>query len=286
MRWHGETVAPDRPLAAPRLVRPEDLDRQADDPDRHAPGHLPRHLPGEGLRVLDREAARSQLQVLLGGAEPRDRRRRRQDGGRGDGGGARRARRVRHHLRRLQHRPLRRRHLPRHPRAVHRPHQARAGTAGRRADAAAPGPSRYDHLREIGVNRVSFCFEIFDRELFRDDLPRQAREYGLDHYLEAVRYCAALGDRGPRDEPWVSNGEIIAGLEPPESSIARHRLDHLGRRRFPPSASSGRSRAPTSSTPSRRETEEMIPVFRRLWEATMEAGLPIGVRRRTSTSRW
>ena len=77
---------------------------------------------------------------------------------------------------------------------------------------------RYDALRAMGVNRVSFCFEIFDRKLFAEICPGKHREYGLDHYLEAVRYCAALGKKGPRTEPWVVNGEIIAGLEPPEST--------------------------------------------------------------------
>ena len=45
-------------VAAPGLVRPQDHHRQADDPHRHAPGHLPGRLSGEGLRVLDREARR------------------------------------------------------------------------------------------------------------------------------------------------------------------------------------------------------------------------------------
>ncbi len=78
---------------------------------------------------------------------------------------------------------------------------------------------RYDRLREIGVNRVSFCFEIFDRELFEEICPGKHAEYGLDYYLEAIRYCATLAGTGRADEPWVTNGEIIAGLEPPESSI-------------------------------------------------------------------
>jgi hypothetical protein len=80
---------------------------------------------------------------------------------------------------------------------------------------------RYDRLRAMGVNRVSFCFEIFDRKLFEEICPGKHAEYGLDHYLEAVRYCATLGSKGPR-------------------------------------------------------TEEMVPVFRRLYEACMEAGLPVG----------
>jgi len=78
---------------------------------------------------------------------------------------------------------------------------------------------RYDALRELGLNRVSFCFEIFDRDIFKDICPGKHAEYSLDYYLEAVRYCAQLGKKGPKDEPWVTNGEIIAGLEPPDSTI-------------------------------------------------------------------
>jgi hypothetical protein len=136
--------------------------------------------------------------------------------------------------------------------------------------------TRYDHLREIGVNRVSFCFEIFDRDLFREICPGKDREYGLDHYLEAVRYCATLGERGPRDEPWVSNGEIIAGLEPAESSIAA--IDWITSVGAIPTVCLFRPLKGTDLEDAEPpKTEEMIPVYRRLWEATMEAGLPIGV---------
>ena len=78
---------------------------------------------------------------------------------------------------------------------------------------------RYDALREMGVNRVSFCFEIFDPCVFKEVCPGKDRQYGLQRYLDAVEYCAKLGRKGPRNEPWVTNGEIIVGLEPPESSI-------------------------------------------------------------------
>ncbi len=111
---------------------------------------------------------------------------------------------------------------------------------------------RYDALREMGVNRVSFCFEIFDRAIFQEICPGKHAEYGLDHYLEAIRYCAALGQQGPRHEPWVTNGEIIAGLEPPESSIRA--IDWI---------------TSVGAIPT-------VCVFRRLYEACMERGLPIG----------
>lgn len=134
---------------------------------------------------------------------------------------------------------------------------------------------RYDHLRAIGVNRVSFCFEIFDRPLFEEICPGKHREYGLDHYLEAVRYCAALGARGPSHEPWISNGEIIAGLEPPESSIRA--IDWITSVGAVPTVCVFRPLQGTDlqdCEPPR--TEDLVPVFRRLYEACMERGLPIG----------
>ncbi|MFL6200894.1 MAG: radical SAM protein [Thermoanaerobaculia bacterium] len=135
---------------------------------------------------------------------------------------------------------------------------------------------RYDHLREIGVNRVSFCFEIYDRRLFEEICPGKHAEYGLDHYLEAVRYCAALSQKGPRMEPWVTNGEIIAGLEPPESSIRA--IDWITSVGAIPTVCVFR---PLTGTDLEHleppETEALVPVFRRLYEACMEKGLPIGL---------
>jgi hypothetical protein len=134
---------------------------------------------------------------------------------------------------------------------------------------------RYDHLRELGVNRVSFCFEIFDPQLFEEICPGKHAEYGLDHYLEAVRYCAELGKVGPKDEPWVSNGEIIAGLEPPESSIAA--IDWITSVGAIPTVCVFRPLKGTDLADwEPPKTEDVVPVFRRLYEACMEQGLPIG----------
>ncbi|HSB60863.1 MAG TPA: radical SAM protein [Vicinamibacteria bacterium] len=135
--------------------------------------------------------------------------------------------------------------------------------------------SRYDALREMGVNRVSFCFEIFDPCLFKEVCPGKDREYGLERYLEAVRYCASLGRKGPRHEPWVANGEIIAGLEPPASSIRA--IDWITSVGAIPTVCVFRPLAGTdyADVPP-PETEALVPVFRRLYEACMERGLPIG----------
>jgi uncharacterized radical SAM superfamily protein len=134
---------------------------------------------------------------------------------------------------------------------------------------------RYDALRKMGLNRVSFCFEIFDKERFREICPGKDAEYGLDHYLDAVRYCAALGRKGPRHEPWVTNGEVVAGLEPAESSIRA--IDWITSVGAVPTVCVFR---PLVGTDLEKEapprTEDMVPVFRRLYEACMERSLPIG----------
>jgi hypothetical protein len=136
--------------------------------------------------------------------------------------------------------------------------------------------SRYDRLRAMGVNRVSFCFEIFDPEKFKETCPGKSRDYGLERYLEAIRYCAALGRKGPLSEPWVTNGEIIAGLESPESSMRA--IDWITSVGAIPTVCVFRPLVGTNyedlMPPS---TEDMIPVFRRLYEKCMEHGLPIGV---------
>jgi hypothetical protein len=134
---------------------------------------------------------------------------------------------------------------------------------------------RYDHLRDLGVNRVSFCFEIFDPARFAEICPGKAAEYSLEFYLEAIRYCAALGKQGPRDEPWVTNGEIIAGLEPAESSIRA--IDWITGVGAIPTVCVFRPLVGTDleDLPPPR-TADLVPVFRRLYESCMEHRLPIG----------
>lgn len=134
---------------------------------------------------------------------------------------------------------------------------------------------RYDALKKMGLNRVSFCFEIFDEAVFRRICPGKNREYGLKRYLDAVEYCARLG-LGRGLEPWVSNGEIIAGLEPPASSMAA--IDWITSVGAVPTVCVFRPLVGTDMEDAPPpETEDLVPVFRRLYEACMEKGLPIGV---------
>ncbi len=137
--------------------------------------------------------------------------------------------------------------------------------------------SRYDRLKALGVNRVSFCFEIFDPLIFQDVCPGKSQKYGLKRYLEAVEYCAKLGrNAGLSFDPWVSNGEIIAGIEPIESSIRA--IDWTASVGAIPTVCVFRPLIGTDyeHLPPPR-TEDMVPVFAAQYEATMRAGLPIHV---------
>ena len=135
--------------------------------------------------------------------------------------------------------------------------------------------SRYDALKKIGLNRASFCFEIWDEATFRTICPGKNREYGLKRYLDAVEYCARLG-HGRGFEPWVSNGEIIAGLEPPASSMAA--IDWITRVGAVPTVCVFRPLVGTDMEDAPPpKMEDLVPVFRRLYEACMERDLPIGV---------
>ncbi|HKY31114.1 MAG TPA: radical SAM protein [Candidatus Polarisedimenticolia bacterium] len=134
---------------------------------------------------------------------------------------------------------------------------------------------RYDELRRMGVNRVSFCFEIFDPARFQEVCPGKHRQYGLDRYLDAIAYCARIpGNR--LDEPWVVNGEIVAGLEDPRSSMDA--IDWITSVGAVPTVCVFRPLKGTDyqAMPPPR-TEDLVPVFRRLYESCMARGLPIGV---------
>lgn len=135
--------------------------------------------------------------------------------------------------------------------------------------------ARYDKLRDMGVNRVSFCFELYSPDRFKEVCPGKDRFYGLDRYLKTIDYCAGLSSRNLL-EPWVTNGEIIAGLESPEASMAAiDRITSVGAIPtvcvFRPLAGTAYAHLPPP------QTEDMIPVFRHLYEACMRHDLPIGL---------
>lgn len=128
--------------------------------------------------------------------------------------------------------------------------------------------NRYYYMKKIGVNRVSFCFEIFDEKRFVEVCPGKNSQYGLKRYLDAVEFCAKIFE--------TCNGEIVAGLESPESSIAA--IDWITSVGAIPTVCVFRPLIGTDyqDVPPPK-LEDMLPIFQRLYIACMEKKLPIGV---------
>jgi hypothetical protein len=72
----------------------------------------------------------------------------------------------------------------------------------------------YDRLIDLGVDHFSFCVELHDPAWFARICPGKARMLGQSLFLDAMDYCASKLPRG------AVSGEIIAGIEPIENTLA------------------------------------------------------------------
>ncbi|MGQ9705616.1 MAG: radical SAM protein [bacterium] len=128
----------------------------------------------------------------------------------------------------------------------------------------------YDHLKKIGVDHLSFCIELYNTERFKEVCPGKSEYLGQQRYLDAIEYTSRLFGKGK------VSGEIIAGLEPPEDSIKA--IEHFGRVGafatvciFRPTIGTALENYPPP------KTDDMIPVFRRMYEVCLENNIPIGI---------
>lgn len=132
----------------------------------------------------------------------------------------------------------------------------------------APELSRYKKLAKLGANNVSFCFELWDKDILAEICPGKSERIGRDRYLEAMRYCKKYF-------PAV-NGEIIAGLEPPENTIKA--LRWITENGAQPTVCVFRPCLGTDlEDMAPPETEAMLPIFREQYEACIRNGVPIGI---------
>ena len=74
--------------------------------------------------------------------------------------------------------------------------------------------TRYDRLIDLGVDHFSFCMELIDPDWFSKICPGKSRSLGQDLFFEAMEHCARRLPRG------TVSGELIAGIEPIENTIA------------------------------------------------------------------
>ena len=161
--------------------------------------------------------------------------------------------------------------------------------------------TEYDALKAAGADHVSFCFEIFDPERFPEICPGKADVFGEiansldgDALLAEARRAVRQHLVGKEPHPgqlvfyrallyalrlWGKGmvaGEIIAGLEAPESSIAG--IEFLGRCGAIATVCVFRPCIGTDlehlSPP---DPEVLAPVFARMYGAAVEHQIPIGI---------
>ncbi len=129
---------------------------------------------------------------------------------------------------------------------------------------------KYDRLKKLGVDHLSFCIELFDPEEFSKTCPGKAKYLGQDRFLRAIEYCAKIFGKGK------VAGEIIAGLESPESTIKA--IEHFARMGavstvcvFRPLRGTDYEKVPPP------KYEEMLPVFRKVYTSCLDYGIPFGI---------
>jgi hypothetical protein len=130
--------------------------------------------------------------------------------------------------------------------------------------------SKYDHLKEMGVDHLSFCLEIYDPQRFKQICPGKDKYLGQKAYLETVKYCIGIFGKGR------VAGELIAGLEDRQGTIdALEYFAKVG------AVSTICIFRPCLGTDLENiqppQTEEMIPIFARSYELCIINGIPIGI---------
>ncbi len=136
-----------------------------------------------------------------------------------------------------------------------------------------PPPSdqwKYDWLLDLGTDHFSFCFEFWNPGYFARFLPGKQATVGQKAFFEALEYCQRKMPRG------ACSGEIIAGVEPVEDTIAA--IDWItDAGAFPtvcifrPVIGSDMEDHPPP------KSADMVRVMRHMYEACRRARIPIGV---------
>ncbi len=134
----------------------------------------------------------------------------------------------------------------------------------------APELHKYDNLKRIGVEHVSFCIELYNPIKFKEICPGKYKYIGQKKYWDAIEYCVKIFGKGK------VAGEIIAGLEEPKDTIRA--IEDFARMGAVATVCVFRPCLGTdlegSSPP---DTAQMVPIFKRMYEVCLENNLPINI---------
>ncbi len=129
---------------------------------------------------------------------------------------------------------------------------------------------KYDRLVDLGTDHFSFCYEFQNPEFFAKVCPGKEKLIGQKTFFRALEYTSKKLGKG------ACSGEIIAGVEPIEDTLEA--IDMIaGMGAFPtvcifrPTLGSDMEDWPSP------RFEDMIVVFRHLYEACRKNGIPMDV---------
>jgi len=130
--------------------------------------------------------------------------------------------------------------------------------------------SLYDRVIQLGVEHLSFCFELYNPEYFRRYLPGKTEVFGRDAFFKAMEYTSRKMGKGR------VSGEIIAGIEPIEDTCRA--IEYIVRVGAFPMVCIFRplTGAEMESYPP-PEFADMLRVFRHVYETCRRYHLPIGI---------
>ena len=130
--------------------------------------------------------------------------------------------------------------------------------------------SKYNKLKALGVDHLSFCFELYNPEYFQKYCPGKHKTLTQEAFFDAMEYTSKLWGKGR------VSGEIIAGIEPIEDTLKA--IDYITSAGAFPTICVFR---PTLGTemedyPSPKY-EDMAKIFRRMYESLIKNNIPIGI---------
>ena len=130
--------------------------------------------------------------------------------------------------------------------------------------------SKYNKLKALGVDHLSFCFELYNPEYFQKYCPGKHKTLTQQAFFDAMEYTSKLWGKGR------VSGEIIAGIESIEDTLKA--IDYITSVGAFPTICVFR---PTLGTemedyPSPKY-EDMTKIFRRMYESLIRNNIPIGI---------
>jgi len=129
---------------------------------------------------------------------------------------------------------------------------------------------KYDQAIDLGADHFSFCYEFHNPEYFAKLLPGKQKLVGQETFFRALEYTSKKLGKG------ACSGEIIAGVEPIEDTLKA--IDYItGLGAFPtvcvfrPTIGTDMEQWPAP------RTEDMMVVYRHLYDACRKNNIPIDV---------